>query len=141
MDHVKNICHLELANPLTKLALLVIRQIQDVFNTSRNKSSSPITEAMQICFKNQVKKCCPLNLERQLDKYIYRDLKGETRQIILTVVFIKNYENQISRYVFHTNPSYVFKFSFLITLDIYKDCFKGHLNGCNLIQRFYASIL
>ena len=42
---------------------------------------------------------------------------------------------------FYAYPSYVFRFSFLITLDIYKDCFKGHLNGCNLIQRFYASIL
>ena len=44
-----NICHLELANPLTKCILLVIGQIQDVFNTSRNKSSSPSIEAMKIC--------------------------------------------------------------------------------------------
>ena len=36
----QNICHVELANPLTKCTLLVIGQIQDVFNTSRNKSSS-----------------------------------------------------------------------------------------------------
>ena len=32
--------NLELANPLTKCTLLVIGQIQDVFNTSKNKSSS-----------------------------------------------------------------------------------------------------
>ena len=37
MNHVMNTCHLELANPLTKCTLLVIWQIQDVFNTSRNK--------------------------------------------------------------------------------------------------------
>ena len=47
--HVKNICHLELTNPLTKRTLLVIGQIQDVFNTLRNKSSSPSIETMQIC--------------------------------------------------------------------------------------------
>ena len=46
MNHVKNICHLELASPLTKRTLLVIGQIQDVFNTSRNKSSSPNVKAM-----------------------------------------------------------------------------------------------
>ena len=48
MNHVKNICHLELANLLTKCTLLVIGQIQDVFNTSRNKSSSPSVKPMQI---------------------------------------------------------------------------------------------
>ena len=32
--------NIELANPLTKLTLLVIGQIQDMFNTSKNKSSS-----------------------------------------------------------------------------------------------------
>ena len=36
----QNICHVELANPLTKRILLVIGQLQDVFNTSSNKSSS-----------------------------------------------------------------------------------------------------
>ena len=41
-------------------------------------------------------------------------------------VFIENYEIQISRSIFHTYPSYVFRFSFLTTLNIYKDYFKGH---------------
>ena len=40
MDHAKNICHLELSNPLTKCTLLVIGLIYDVFNTSKNKISS-----------------------------------------------------------------------------------------------------
>ena len=48
VNHVRNICHLELANILTKRTLLVIREIYDVFNTSRNKSSSPSVKAMQI---------------------------------------------------------------------------------------------
>ena len=33
-------------------------------------------------------------------------------------VSIKNYEIEISRYVFHTYPSYVFMFFFFTTLDI-----------------------
>ena len=51
VNHVRNICHLELANLLTKRILLIIREIYDVFNTSRNKSSSPSVKAMQICLK------------------------------------------------------------------------------------------
>ena len=35
----------------------------------------------------------------------------------------------------------MFRFSFLITLDIYKDYFKSYLNGCNLMQKFHVSIL
>ena len=52
------------------------------------------------------------------------DIRSSTD--ILTVVFIENYEIQISRSVFHAYPSYVFRFFFfLTTLDIYKDYFKG----------------
>ena len=43
-----------------------------------------------------------------------------------TTLYIENYEIQISRFVFHAYPSYVFRFSFLTTLDIYKDYFKSH---------------
>ena len=75
-----NICHIELANPLTKHTLLVIGQIQYVFNTSRNKSSSPSIEAMQICPQNQVKKCCSL----KLDRCIYQDLIFEAQQMYLS---------------------------------------------------------
>ena len=42
-----------------------------------------------------------------------------------TVVSIENNEIQISRFVFHAYPSYLCRISFLITLDIYKDYFKG----------------
>ena len=58
-----------------------------------------------------------------------------------TTISNKNYKNHTFRSVFHAYPSYVFSFSFLITLDIYKDYFKGRLNGCNLMQKFHASIL
>ena len=83
--------------------------------------------------QNQVKKCCSL----KLDRCIYRGLILRS----LTVVSIKDYENQISRFVFNTYPCYVFRFSFFITLDIYKDYFKVRLSWWNLMQRFYASIL
>ena len=40
--------NVELANPLRKRTLLVIEQIQDVFNTLRNKVSSSSIKAMQV---------------------------------------------------------------------------------------------
>ena len=49
----------------------------------------------------------------------------KARQISSTAVSIENYENQFFKTVFHAYPSYVFRFSFLTTLDIYKDYFKG----------------
>ena len=45
---------------------------------------------------------------------------------ISTTVSIENYEIQISRSAFHGYPSYVFKFSILTTLYIYKNYFKSH---------------
>ena len=39
---------------------------------------------------------------------------------------IKIYENQFFRFAFTHIFVYVFKLSFLITLNIYKDYFKGH---------------
>ena len=43
---------------------------------------------------------------------------------------IENYEIQIFRSLFYAYPNYVFRFSFLTTLDIYKDYLKGCLTGC-----------
>ena len=42
-------------------------------------------------------------------------------------VSIVNYEIQISKSVFNAYPSYLCRVSFLTTLDIYKDYFKGRL--------------
>ena len=81
-----------------------------------------------------MKKYCVL----KLDKCIYRDLKCDTRQISLTAVSIENYENQFFKTVFHAYPSYVFRFSFLTPLDIYKDYFKGRHKVVALVV---ASIL
>ena len=35
----------------------------------------------------------------------------------------------------------MFGFSFLTTLNIYKDCFKGRHSWCTLMQKFFTSIL
>ena len=40
---------------------------------------------------------------------------------------IENYKIQIFKYVFHVYLSYLCRVSFLTTLDIYKDYFKGRL--------------
>ena len=75
--------------------------------------------------KNQVKKCCLLKLDRQLDKCIYQDLICDSRQLSTKAIYIENYEIQITKSIYHTYPSYLCKVYFLTTLDIYKDYFKG----------------
>ena len=53
-------------------------------------------------------------------------------------VSIENYKIQIFRSVFHAYPSYVFRFSFLTILDIYKDYFKGRHKGLHLLLHAYC---
>ena len=70
----------------------------------------------------------------------------KTRQMYLlrfniwssTAVSIEDYEIQISRSVFHTYLSYLYKISFLTTLHIYNDYFKDCLRWCNLMQSDYS---
>ena len=49
-------------------------------------------------------------------------------------VSIENYKIQISRSFFHAYPSYLCRVSFLTTLDIYKDYFKGRQRWCKVMQ-------
>ena len=49
-------------------------------------------------------------------------------------VSIENYEIRISRSDFTHIHVYLCRVSFLITLDIYKDYFKGRLKCCKVIQ-------
>ena len=49
-------------------------------------------------------------------------------------VSIENYEIRISRSDFIYIHVYLCRVSFLITLDIYKDYFKGRLKCCKVIQ-------
>ena len=49
-------------------------------------------------------------------------------------VSIENYEIRISRSDFTHIHVYFCRVSFLITLDVYKDYFKGRLKCCKVIQ-------
>ena len=51
---------------------------------------------------------------------------------------IENYKIQISRSIFHAYPSYLYRVSFLTTLDIYKNYFKSCQKWCNLMQSDYS---
>ena len=64
--------NIELANALTKRTLLVIGQIQDVFNVSRNEVSRLSVKGMQVCPRKQAKSANSLKLDSWLDSCIYR---------------------------------------------------------------------
>ena len=81
-----------------------------------------------------MKKCCSLKLNRYLDRCIYQDLIYNSQQLLTKVVSIENYEIEISKSVFHAYPSYLYRVTFLITLDIYIDYFKVRLTGCKVMQ-------
>ena len=103
--------NIELVNLLTKRTLLIIRQIQDVFNVSRNKSSNPSVKAML----GQI--------------LMLRGLKGNFCSMLdscsIDHLSIKIYRNQFFRSDFTPIRIYMFGLSFLTTLNIYKDHFKG----------------
>ena len=68
-----------------------------------------------------MKKCCVL----KLDRCIYQDLIFEARQIDRQLYLSRITKFRFFRYVFHAYPSYLYKVSFLATLDIFKDYFKA----------------
>ena len=80
--------NLELVNPLTKCTLLVIWQIQNVFNASRNKVSSISVKAMPSLSKKQLKKCQILKLDSQHLSRIKKLLKPETRQLARQIPYL-----------------------------------------------------
>ena len=53
---------------------------------------------------------------------------------------IEVYEIQFFRVDFISIREYMFEFSFLTTLNIYKDFFKGRHSWCNLMQKFFTSV-
>ena len=69
---------------------------------------------------------------------MYQDLKYEAQQISSIAVSIENYENQFFKSDSTHIHVYVFRLSFLTTLNIYKDYFKGRHKAVALIV---ASIL
>ena len=64
------------------------------------------------------------SLTNKLDSSIYRGLQNSKFQICFSCI-----------------SKHVFRFSFLTTLDIYKDYFKGRLSGWNLMQRLLQLLL
>ena len=89
----------------------------------------------------QVLKSCK-SVQESSEEVLFIKAQQISRQIYLsrfniwslidssTVESIENYEIQIFRSVFHAYPSYLCRVSFLTTLDIYNDYFKGHLCWC-----------
>ena len=52
----------------------------------------------------------------------------------IDTLFFEIYENQIFNSDFHPIHVYMFGFSFLTTLNIYKDYFKGRYSWCKWVQ-------
>ena len=116
-----------------------------MFNTSRNKVSSPSVKAMQICprIKWKVLDFKAWQLARQIE--IYWGLKGRVSLMLDSCLIDKLsteiYKNQFFRFDFTPICVYLFRLSFLTTLNIYEDYFKGCHSWSNLMQRFFKSIL
>ena len=56
----------------------------------------------------------------------YRDLMLKLDRSSTQAVFVETYKIRNSRFVFQPMLVYLYRISFLTTLDIYKDYFKGH---------------
>ena len=105
------------------------------FKSSRNMLFKSRVKAMQIYSRNKWRSAVFYIMTNSSANCIYRDLKGNFSSMLdscsTNTLSIENYKIQISWYIFHAYPSFLFRFSFLTTLDIYKDCFKGHFTWCN----------
>ena len=115
----------KLANPLTKRTLLVIGQIYDGFNTSRNKNLSSV---LKLCKSVQETSEEVLFIKaRQITRqiYFYRGLILMLDSNSTEAIYIENYKIQISRSDFTHIHVYLCRVFFLTTLDIYKDYFKA----------------
>ena len=111
----------KLANPLTKRTLLVIGQIYDGFNTSRNKNLSSV---LKLCKSVQETSEEVLFIKaRQI--YFYRGLILMLDSSSTEAIYIENYKIQISRSDFTHIHVYLCRVFFLTTLDTYKDYFKA----------------
>ena len=79
-------------------------------------------EAMEIWSRNKWRMCCSLNLNISFDKIlsIENNCWSSTE-----AVSIENYEIKFFRSNYTHILEYLYRVSFLTTLDIYKDYFKG----------------
>ena len=97
-----------------------------MFSTSRNKSLSPVLKPCKTVQETseEVLFIKVEQISRQI--HIYRDLMMNLDSYSTETVSIENYEIQISRFDFTHIQVYSCRVSFLTTLDIYKDYFKGY---------------
>ena len=114
-----------LANPLTKRTLLAIGQIQDVFSTSRNKNSSLVLKPCKSIQETSEEVLFIKTRQIARQNHIYRGLMLKLNRSLTVTVVVKNYKIRISRSDFIHIHVYLCRVSFLTTLDIYKDYFKG----------------
>ena len=105
----------------------------DVFNTLRNKSSSLILKPCKSVQESSEEvmfiKTWQISQQMYLSRFnIWSSIDSS----------IKNYEIQIFRSNFMHIDVYLCRVSFITTLYIYKDYFKGHQRWCNLMQSDYS---
>ena len=90
--------------------------------------------------KKQVKEVLFITAQQQSrQKDFYRDLMLKLDRSLTQVVSVKNYEIRNSKSDYMHILEYLCRVSFLTTLDIYKDYFKGCHTGCNIVAIFVFS--
>ena len=96
-----------------------------MFSISRNKNSSLVLKPCKSV--KETSEEVLFTKARQITQqiHIHRGLMMFLDSSLTEAVFIENYEIQISKSDFTHIHVYVSRVSFLITLDIYKDYFKG----------------
>ena len=124
----------KLANPLTKHTLLVIGKIYDGFSTSRNKSSSLVLKPRKSIQETSEEVLFIKTQQIARQNHIYRGLMLKLDKSLTTAVSVENYKIRISKSDFTRIYEYLCRVSFLTTLNICKDYFKG----CHKMMQFDA---
>ena len=112
-----------------------------MFNVSRNEVSSSSVKTIKVCPRIKWESARFQNSTVSM----YRGLKNceawNSTTSSIDTLSIEVYKIQFFRANFNPIREYVFRLSFLTTLNIHKDYFKGRHNLCNLMQKFFTSIL
>ena len=105
-----------------------------MFGTSRNKSSSLVLKL----YKSIQETSEEILFIKSRQIHIHWGLTIKLDNSLTEAVFVENYEIRISRFDFTHIHVYLCRVSFLTTLDIYKDYFKGDQRWCNLMKSHCA---
>ena len=93
---------------------------------------------MQIWPRNKWRMCCSLKLDKILDRILsIENCCWSSTQ----AVFVKNYEIRFFRFDYMYILKYLYRVSFLTTLDKYKDYFKSYHKWCKVLQKNNPCIL